>query len=453
MAKYKKIDFSNAMAALTSAKLADASVNYASLAMTPLLDYFTKRINAAEMTAATFLKNIPDDFKADVVPVEARQNLTDWVMDQKLQMRMLSKRLGALGHKKTSAEYIAAEKEFNVLKNSFELANNGLKKLADYREKGVKAVQNGLAEGQDVDEKNALLEFIGGEGYDRIEYRNDGVYYQSLSGDVFNVQDLIDPKEKNYEYHSALSKTFADAKTFGASGIRFQNLEDGSAEVSEIEAFSVQNQINVLFQDQDFAKDFIFGGVYGDTTGKSKYIDIYIKEQAMMGMPGYENILDKNNNINPASDSYNLKVIELQQNPPVENAKEFLMKVMVDQANREGYTHYINKKNTDEQDKFVDTKAFADSIRYSRATPVRLITDRPDAQYHYIFKNEVDNEKTGKEGTFYIGTNNGEPLYNESRSFMDLNANELASLYGFDPSILDPEGSTSPAYNPNLSIK
>ena len=38
----------------------------------------------------------------------------DWVMDQKLQMRMLSKRLGALGHKKTSAEYIAAEKEFNV---------------------------------------------------------------------------------------------------------------------------------------------------------------------------------------------------------------------------------------------------------------------------------------------------------------------------------------------------
>ena len=91
MAKYKKIDFSNAMAALTSAKLADASVNYASLAMTPLLDYFTKRINAAEMTAATFLKNIPDDFKADVVPVEARQIVTDWVMDQKLQMRMLSK--------------------------------------------------------------------------------------------------------------------------------------------------------------------------------------------------------------------------------------------------------------------------------------------------------------------------------------------------------------------------
>ena len=35
MAEYKKIDFSNAMAALTTAKLADASVNYATLAMSP----------------------------------------------------------------------------------------------------------------------------------------------------------------------------------------------------------------------------------------------------------------------------------------------------------------------------------------------------------------------------------------------------------------------------------
>ena len=188
MAKYNKIDFSNAMAALTSAKLADATVDYTSLAMKPLLSYFTERINLAETTSAMFLKNIPDDFKAEVVPVEARENLNDWIMDQKFQMRMLSKRLGALGHKKTSAEYIAAEKEFNVLKNSFELVEGGLQKLKDFREKGVAAVKGGLAAGQDIDEKNALLEFIGGEGYDRIEYRNDGVYYQSLSGEVFNVK-------------------------------------------------------------------------------------------------------------------------------------------------------------------------------------------------------------------------------------------------------------------------
>ena len=99
MAEYKKIDFSNAMAALTSAKLADASVNYTALAMSPLLDYFTKRINAAETTAAMFLKNIPDNFKAEVVPIEARDNLNEWVLDQKFQMRMLSKRLGALSNK------------------------------------------------------------------------------------------------------------------------------------------------------------------------------------------------------------------------------------------------------------------------------------------------------------------------------------------------------------------
>ena len=451
MAKYNKIDFSNAMAALTSAKLADATVDYTSLAMKPLLSYFTERINLAETTSAMFLKNIPDDFKAEVVPVEARENLNDWIMDQKFQMRMLSKRLGALGHKKTSAEYIAAEKEFNVLKNSFELVEGGLQKLKDFREKGVAAVKGGLAAGQDIDEKNALLEFIGGEGYDRIEYRNDGVYYQSLSGEVFNVKDLVDPKTKNYEFHTALNKVFSDAKAFGVKGIKFKNLEDGSAEISEVEAFSIQNSINVLFQDIDFAKDFIFGGVYGDTTGKSKYVDIYIKDQAMRGIPGYENILDENNNINVSSDSYNLKLIELQQKPPIEEAKQFLMRVMVDQANKDGYSFYLNKKNESTiTDEFIDPKAFADSIRYSNATPARLITNRPDAQYHYIFRNQKDG-KTGKTGTYYIGDQNGAPSANPG--FHNLLPADLASLYGFDVSILDIEGSTTPAFDQNLKIK
>ena len=450
MAEYKKIDFSNAMAALTTAKLANANVNYAAIAMSPLLDYFTKRINLAETTAATFLKNIPDDFKAEVVPIEARDNLNEWVMDQKFKMRMLSKRLGALSNKKTSAEYIAAEKEFNVLKNSFELAYDGLNKLKDFREKGVAAVQSGLAEGQDIDEKNALLEFIGGEGYDRIEYRNDGVYYQSLSGDVFNVKDLVDPKAKNYEFHTGLSKAFSDAKTYGSSGIRFKNLEDGSADVSEVEAFSIQNSINVLFQDQDFAKDFIFGGVYGDNTGKSKYIDIYIKEQAMSGAAGYENILDENNNINPASDSYNLKLVELQQNPPIEQAKQFLMKVMVDQANKDGYNNYLSKKNNRETDQFIDPKSFAQSINAGKATPARLITNRLDAQYHYIFRNQKDDELTGKAGTYYIGNQNGKPFANSS--LRNLSPADLASLYGFDVSIFD-EFPVESTYDPNLQIK
>ena len=272
-----------------------------------------------------------------------------------------------------------------------------------------------------------------------------------MSGEVFNVKDLVDPKGKNYEFHTALNKVFSDAKAFGANGIRFNDLDDGSAEVSEVEAFSIQNTMNVLFQDQDFAKDFIFGGVYGDTTGKSKYIDIYIKEQAMLGTAGYENILDENNNIDPASDSYNLKLVELQQNPPIEQAKQFLMKVMVDQANKDGYTAYLNKKNNQETDEFIDSKSFAESIIYSNVTPARLITNRPDAQYHYIFRNEVDDEKTGKKGTFYIGNQNGVPFGNQN--FINLTERDLASLYGFDINILNPEGSTEPAFNSNLQIK
>ena len=127
------------------------------------------------------------------------------------------------------------------------------------------------------------------------------------------------------------------------------------------------------------------------------------------------------------------------------------MKVMVDQANKDGYTAYLNKKNNQETDEFIDSKSFAESIIYSNVTPARLITNRPDAQYHYIFRNEVDDEKTGKKGTFYIGNQNGVPFGNQN--FINLTERDLASLYGFDINILNPEGSTEPAFNSNLQIK
>ena len=55
------------------------------------------------------------------VPDEVKPMLTDWMMGQKQKMRALSKQLGKLSYKKTSPEYIALEKEFNILKNSFTL--------------------------------------------------------------------------------------------------------------------------------------------------------------------------------------------------------------------------------------------------------------------------------------------------------------------------------------------
>ena len=125
------------------------------------------------------------------------------------------------------------------------------------------------------------------------------------------------------------------------------------------------------------------------------------------------------------------------------------MRVMGDQANKDGYSFYLNKKNNQETDEFIDPKAFADSIRYTKATPARLITNRPDAQYQYIFLNEKDG-KTGKEGTYYIGDQNGAPFANPG--FHNLSPADLASLYGFDVSILNPEGSTTPAFNQNLRI-
>ncbi len=443
----KKIDFSSGMAALTSAKLANASIDYGNAALTPLIDYFTNRMALAEETAASFLASIPDDFSMEKVPDEVKPMLTDWMMGQKQKMRALSKQLGKLSYKKTSPEYIALEKEFNILKNSFTLANSGLDSLAKYRSRGINTVKQGIAHGQDPADVNALLEFIGKEGYKRLQFRNDGVYYKDLKGQEYNVADLINIKGRNSELHGALLKLNSSASKLGLQGLDLKIDENGNAIGAN--ALEIQNGVAALLQDEDFAKDLFLGGLVGDYSGNSKIVDYYIAEQISLGMPGYEGIEVKDGKAVASGDSYSLKILELAQKTPINYIQQFILKSMIDQSNSEGYNTYLASKNTDEKDEFIDPKAFADSIRYGRVTPARLITNRPDAQYQYIFLNEKDG-KTGKAGTYYIGRQNGEPSANPA--FHNLTPIDLARLYGFDASILDIEGSTEPAFDPNLKI-
>lgn len=340
--KQKKIDFSSGMAALTSAKLASASIDYGDAVLTPLVDYFTNRMAVAEATSASFLSSMPDDFSAEVVPAEARGLLTEWMMDQKQQMRQISKQLGKMGHNKTSAEYIELEKEFNVLKNSFTIVNNSLTSLAAYRDKGINAIKQGLAHGQDPAHVNALLEFVGKEGYKRIQYRNDGVYYRDLKGQEFNVNDLVDVKSRSNELHNALVTLNSGAKQLGLQGTDLQIDKNGNAVGPS--ALEVQNGVAALLQDEDFAKDLFLGGLIGDYSGNSKIVDYYIAEQIELGMPGYEGIEVKDNKAVAAGDSYNLKILELAQNPPTDYIQQFVLKSMVDQSNSDGYSEYLRKQ-------------------------------------------------------------------------------------------------------------
>ena len=339
--KQDKIDFSSGMAALTTAKLASSSIDYGSAAFNPVMDYFTNRMALAELTAASFLSSMPDDFASEIVPEEARPMLTEWMMNQKQQMRVLSKQLGKLGHKKTSAQYIELEKQFNILKNSFTIANNSLTSLAAYRDKGIDAIKKGLAHGQDPTHVNALLEFVGKEGYKRIQYRNDGVYYKDLKGQEFNVKDLVDVKSRSNELHTALVKLNSDSKKLGLQGLDLQIDENGNA--TGANALEIQNGVAALLQDQDFAKDLFLGGIAGDYSGNSKIVDYYIAEQVALGMPGYEGIEVKDGKAVAAGDSYDLKILELAQNPPTDYIQQFILKSMIDQSNSDGYSEYLKE--------------------------------------------------------------------------------------------------------------
>lgn len=437
--KQNKIDFSSGMAALTTAKLASSSINYGNAAFKPVMDYFINRMALAELTASKFLSSMPDDFAAEIVPEEARPMLTEWMMSQKQQMRQLSKQLGKLGHKKTSAQYIELEKQFNVLKNSFTIANNSLTSLAAYRDKGIDAINKGLAHGQDPAHINALLEFVGKEGYKRIQYRNDGVYYKDLKGQEFNVSDLVDVKSRSNELHTALIQLNSDSKKLGAKGLDLQIDENGNAVGAS--ALEIQNGVSALLQDEDFAKDLFLGGLIGDYSGNSKIVDYYMAEQIALGMPGYEGIEVKDGKAVAAGDSYDLKILELAQNPPTDYIQQFILKSMIDQSNSEGYSEYLrrNRNGGDGGDKsyFISGRYLSGPAAQKVDADVKLLNSDEDFGTQ-IGWNGVKYKR--EKNQYFLMTNDGWRSANRQTVINNLGLTAKEGIKNFDPTPPQPTG-------------
>lgn len=292
------------------------------------LDYLKARTILAETTTAEFLKSMPEDFSTEIVPLETRNQLTTWMQGQKDQLTGISRQLGKMSNKRTSEEYIELEKQYNAIKNSFETVQNDLKNLKAFNDLNIDAIKK-MSSGQKLDDILAAKDFIGKEGYKHLVFENSGVYYNHPSLGKTKVSDLANIKTRNKAQHLQFYDLGGIAKAAAAEGVNLGYDENGVPLNGE--TASLKATLNMYLEDEDFARDIIFGGLEGYPN--TQYIDIYMAENYP--------------NLQPGTLEYSAVLEELRDNPPIKEAQDFFFKIIADDINQQELDRLKNKKNPD----------------------------------------------------------------------------------------------------------
>ena len=291
------------------------------------IDYLQARMVLAETTTAEFLKNIPEDFSTEIVPVETRGQLTTWMQGQKDQLTDISRQLGKMSHKRNSEEYIALEKEYNAIKSSFEIVQSDLKSLQAFNDLNVDAIKK-MASGQKLDDILAAKDFIGKEGYKHLIFENSGVYYNHPTLGKTKVTDLASLPTRDKNLHLDFYKLGDFAQAAANEGINLGYDENGAPLNSQ--TAQLQATLNIFFENETFARDLIFGGLEGyDNT---KYIDVHMAE--------------KHPDLVRGTVDYQAKLEEYREEPPIKDAQKFYFKVLGDDVNQQELDRLKNKKTT-----------------------------------------------------------------------------------------------------------
>ena len=289
------------------------------------IDYLNARMLLAETTTAEFLKNMPEDFSTEIVPVETRGQLTTWMQGQKDQLTDISRQLGKMSHKRNSEEYIALEKEYNAIKSSFEIVQNDLKSLQAFNDLNIDAIKK-MASGQKLDDILAAKDFIGKEGYKHLLFENSGVYYNHPTLGKTKVTDLASLPTRDKNVHLDFYKLGDVALAAATEGIDLGYDENGAPLNSQ--TAQLQATLNIFFENETFARDLIFGGLEGyDNT---KYIDIHMAE--------------KHPDLVPGTVEYQAKLEEYREEPPIKDAQRFYFNVLGDDVNQQELDRLKNEK-------------------------------------------------------------------------------------------------------------
>jgi uncharacterized protein YneF (UPF0154 family) len=283
----------------------------------PVTEAIGGRVKLATDTTKSFLNSMPSDFKAEKVPAEFQTKLQTFLKENKAEYARLAKEAGKYANNPSSQEYIDAVEGMDKITAGFDKINNSLTSLADKRTQEAENYSE-LSPGATFEDQARREELIGKKFYDNVELSLDGLSYTDALGnktntDDYNVSPVTDPK-----WSIGILETFED---YSDEKLEFD--EEGNPK--NIAAMNAANKIGNILQEKGAAADLIFGGIPTDTSGKTIYIDTYLKENPEISenVPKLENgELDKD------SDAYKAMINEIKKNPPVKEYTKFLMNTL-----------------------------------------------------------------------------------------------------------------------------
>ena len=331
----------SASAALSQAKLG-STIDY-SAALDPTIDILRKRVDKANKTTETFLNNMPEDFSAEIVPVEARAELEAFLKENKERYVELSKELGKLSNRPTSQAYIDAKSELDSIKNAFTNTKDTLTNFAKIRQFATDNISNWSP---NILDKDFLMyeEIIGKEAYNNLDYTLDGVFYTDVAGNRINLNDIKNPDLRNQTAINGLFQGITSSFELGGRGVKLNISEDGSP--IDTNSRIIFKNISSITNNPKAAADLFIGGVPGyenDVDSNPAYQ--YISQQAATN-PEYKNLPKlENGSIDAQSDEYKLALDKLKTNVPTQWLNSFLMDIVKD-SNADGFKLYKPKKTS-----------------------------------------------------------------------------------------------------------
>lgn len=316
-----------------------------------------KQIKQSEDATANFVDNLPEDYNLELVPEASKAKLSVWLKDQKAEYVRQANIAGKLSNDTGNPDYVAAVEAMEKIKGGMGKVYEDMQAAQVVRQYEISNHKNttSLTKAERTQRDN----FINGNV--EFEFTLDGAYYNNPYQQGRNEMYPQPDQSQFYsegEFQEDLYNTAMEewtSKGLTASRVRGKELKKSGLIDStigdkvielRIEAEKAgrrgdsRSDIELLnknyyvgkFNDPNIAKQIAFLGMPfdNDNAMRTRYIDHYVAEQAILGAKGFENIKvvgGEDGTFDPEDyfedqDLFQAKVDELKNDPNLDLSQE-----------------------------------------------------------------------------------------------------------------------------------
>ena len=242
------------------------TTDYAKLLTQPFVDEMNKNLEAQKLKTEALIATMPAGVNIAKVPEELRGQVTSYLTENKAAYVEASKVI-ASGIKATDPRYLEAMEKMNEIRGGFEALDANLVKLAENRKLSLDNKDNISLFASDGDGE-LQHKFANGSIYGELTLRDGSFYYKNKAGEEINSSDYA---------LGAQQQTGIVDSMHPLQNLSVQDKRAGD----EFREGYYRDVIksNLKKAGKNGRGDFAYGGMVGDDSGQTRFINKYIAEQ------------------------------------------------------------------------------------------------------------------------------------------------------------------------------